>query len=127
MERVMIQNNLLMYCIYDVLNLHHLAFVNLKNSSALAESDMYSSCEVAQGNVLQLYVDLFAFKTCTLSFNFRMFPPFDLLKVLESNTAVLKRLNQYELLYDAFVNKYNFVFENYLKQKLYNEMYKTQL
>lgn len=61
-----------------------------------------------------------------LSFiNFRTFPPFDLLRVLESNTAVLKRLNQYEALYEAFVDKYNFIFENYLKQKLYNEMYKT--
>ncbi|XP_045172589.2 NADP-dependent oxidoreductase domain-containing protein 1-like [Mercenaria mercenaria] len=54
-----------------------------------------------------------------------LFPPFDLLKVLESNTAVLKRLNQYEGLYNAFVNKYNHVFEDYLKQKLYNEMYGT--
>lgn len=54
-----------------------------------------------------------------------MFPSFDLLKVMESNTAVLKRLNQYEHLHDAFVGKYCFVFENYLKQKLYNEMYKA--
>ncbi|XP_052769563.1 NADP-dependent oxidoreductase domain-containing protein 1-like [Mya arenaria] len=54
-----------------------------------------------------------------------IFPPFDLIKVLDSNTAVLKRLNQYEPLYEALVDKYNHVFEDYLKQKLYNEMYKS--
>ncbi|XP_052273252.1 NADP-dependent oxidoreductase domain-containing protein 1-like isoform X2 [Dreissena polymorpha] len=54
-----------------------------------------------------------------------MFPPFDLIKVLDSHTAVLKRLNQYEPLWEAYVHKYSHVFEDYLKQKLYNEMYKT--
>ncbi|KAL4237763.1 oxidoreductase [Mactra antiquata] len=54
-----------------------------------------------------------------------LFPPFDLIKVLESNTAVLKRLHQYEDLYDAFISKYNQIFEDYMKIKLYSEMYKA--
>ena len=60
-----------------------------------------------------------------LTISFRFFPPFDLIKVMESNTAVLKRLGQYSDLFDAFVRKYSQVFEDYLQQRLYQEMYQT--
>lgn len=53
------------------------------------------------------------------------FPPFDLVKVVESNTAVLKRLTQSEGLFRAFNQKYEQLFEDYLQQKAYRELYQT--
>lgn len=55
----------------------------------------------------------------------QLFPPFDLSKVMESNTAVLKRLSQYPALTAAFATTYSQVFEDYVKQKQYNDMYKS--
>ena len=62
--------------------------------------------------------------TC-FAFVFRLFPPFDLVKVVESNTAVLKRLTQNQGLSSGFNEKYQQLFEDYLQQKAYRELYQT--
>ena len=60
-----------------------------------------------------------------VSYIFRFFPIFDLVKVVESNTAVLKRLTQNEGLYQAFQQKYEHVFEDYVEQRAYRELYQS--
>ena len=56
---------------------------------------------------------------------FRFFPPFDLVKVVESNTAVLKRLTQNQGLCNAFIEKYKQLFDDFLQEKAYRELYQT--
>ncbi|KAJ8309313.1 hypothetical protein KUTeg_014187 [Tegillarca granosa] len=52
-----------------------------------------------------------------------LFPRFDLARISEIKTSVLRRITQSEPLRKGFVKKYLQIFDNYVQQKAYNQMY----
>ncbi|KAL3874044.1 hypothetical protein ACJMK2_037108 [Sinanodonta woodiana] len=54
------------------------------------------------------------------------FPLFNLLKILDKNTAVLKKLKHSPTLRQAFVDKYCHIFEEYVQHKIYGDLYQLK-